>query len=115
MHAYLDATENPAIRLAFGYSATSDRTTQVLAVRAGRVVLHRMTPAQFDAEYAESSVPHSVALRALESLARSQGCELQARRTLLWLLNAPHWRLMVVDGLIRIRAFITGRRLQTGW
>jgi hypothetical protein len=99
---FLDRHNNPAILLAFGYSRTEDRTTKVLAVLSGRVVVRRITPTEFDAAYAASQVPPDIAARALESIARARGCDLEARRTLLLFLDAPAWKIKVVDLLIGI-------------
>ena len=90
---YLDANENPAIRLSFGYSHQTRSTTQVLTVKDGRVVTQWMTPEQFDADYAESDVPPLVAAHALLSIGRAGGIDPTAHRYLLFALNAPAWRL----------------------
>ncbi|ABX19852.1 hypothetical protein L0Y81_30000 (plasmid) [Burkholderia multivorans] len=90
---YLDANENPAIRLSFGYSHQTRATTQVLAVERGRVVTQWMTQEQFDAEYAESDVPPLVAAHALMNIGRTGGIDPTAHRYLLFALNAPAWRL----------------------
>jgi hypothetical protein len=107
MPTYLDSNGYPAIRLAFGYSLETDETTSVLAVRAGRVVAHRMTSAQFEAEYVETNVPFSVAIRALESIARTLGRDLAAHQIILFYLNAPAWKLRLVDYQLRLSSLLT--------
>jgi hypothetical protein len=90
---YLDAEQNPAIRVSFGYSHQTRRATQVLGVRGGRVVMEWMTPEQFEANFVESDVPPLVAARALESIGRVGGIDPNALRYLLFALNAPAWRI----------------------
>jgi hypothetical protein len=92
-NVYLDARQNPAIRLSFGYNHLTRRTTQVLTVRGGRVVIEWMTPEAFAAAYEESDIPPLVAARALDSIGRAGGIDPEARRYLLFALNAPAWRL----------------------
>lgn len=102
MTTYLDTQENPALLISFGYSYTTDATNKVLAVRGGRVVLFFCTPEQFKAEYIESNIPHSIAVQTLAGIARDCGCDLNARRTLLWFRNAPAWKIGIVDLMLRI-------------
>lgn len=105
MCTYVDAKTNPAIRLAFGWSPTTDRTTKMLAVHEGRVVVRRITVTEFDTEYIVSGTPHYIALRALESIARSDGCDLDAHRIILWALRGPSWRVRLVERQMRIVDF----------
>lgn len=114
MSTYLDANGYPAILLAFGYSRETDKTTKVITVRAGRVVILQLTAAQFDTEYEASEVPFLVAIRSLERIARTVGCDVEAHRTILHFLNKSSWRLKLVDCRLRIRSLLTGRQ-QAGW
>lgn len=106
MSTYRDKHGHPAILLAFGYSLDTNRTTKVLAVRAGRVVVEQMTPERFEADYMPSKTPTDVAMRAIDRLARSLGCDLLARRAILFYFNAPAWRLSLVDCQLRFRALL---------
>lgn len=92
---YLDADQNPAIRVSFGYSHQTPYTTQVLGVHGGRVVMEWMTPGQFEANFVESDMPPLVAARALESIGRVGGIAPDALRYLLFALSAPAWRIVL--------------------
>lgn len=108
---YLDGAQNPAIRVSFGYSHQTRYTTQVLAVRDGRVVMDWVTPEQFEAEYVECNVPSLVAARALESIGRVGGIDPDALRYLLFALDAPAWRIALNGYGLIIREKI-GRFMQ---
>jgi hypothetical protein len=97
MSTFTDATGQPALLLAFGYNQLTDKTTRVLAMQGGRVVVRQITSAEFEAQYVKSAIPEAIAIRALESHSRTGGCDVAAQRTLLWMLNAPVWKLNLVD------------------
>ncbi|WP_260434130.1 hypothetical protein [Burkholderia stagnalis] len=102
--AYLDAYQNPAILVSFGYSRHTARTTQVLTVRDGRVVSAWITPDEFDAQYVESGVPFLVAAHALENMGRAGGVDTEARNYLLLVLNAPTWRIALHSYCMIVRS-----------
>lgn len=90
---YLDAFENPAIRISVGYQAGKVCSSHVLAVQDGRVVSEWISADQFTIRFRECTVPPLIAARALESIGRSGGIEADASRYLLYALGAPAWRI----------------------
>lgn len=109
INVFLDADQIPAIRESFGYSRETERTTTVLAVGPDGVSLQRLTPAQFDARYTACALPRRVAAHALRSIGRAQGITPEARRYVLFHLNAPTWQILLSGYELSVRAFI--RRL----
>lgn len=104
MSVFLDEKGRPAVLLSFGYCFTEARedVASVLAVRKGRVVVHKCSHSQFEQEYLRAPIPFKIAVLALGSIARSEGQTLEARRHLLWLAGAPRWKQVVVELLIRM-------------
>ncbi|WP_239664578.1 hypothetical protein [Burkholderia cepacia] len=90
---YLDATENPAIRVSVAYHGGKASASHVLAVRDGRVVTEWIGPQEFADRFRECSVPPLIAARALDSVGRFGGIDAEAHRYLLFALGAPAWRI----------------------
>ncbi|RQR60704.1 hypothetical protein [Burkholderia sp. Bp9015] len=92
-NVYLDATENPAIRISVAYYSGMACASHVLAVRDGRVVTEWIGPEEFADRFRECSVPPLIAARALDSVGRFGGIDAEAHRYLLFALGAPAWRI----------------------
>ena len=108
MCMYIDSNEDPAYRFSFGWSLVYGSTSLVMGVRNGRVELFRIPTSSFEAEYAATSAPAMVAVRALESMGRSLGMSLNARALVVDLLQPLSWRSAALYRLVRARDVLTG-------
>lgn len=103
MQTYFDRRGNPAVLVAFGYSATEPNTNTVLCVCEDRLAMRRLSDQELRVTFIRTNVPAKKTMRQLEQVMRVGGAQLEARRYMWLVQGEPLWKISLLDALIALK------------